>query len=66
MKRRARCRPEQPFFEENGIKLFTDDKNAAALNQVVGSGKSLAAYLRAHLGRLKAGDYFATAGVTLR
>ncbi|HET6200971.1 MAG TPA: hypothetical protein VFD93_11575, partial [Candidatus Acidoferrales bacterium] len=52
--------PEQAFFEENGIKLFTDDKNAAALNQIVGSGKSLAAYLRAHLGRLKAGDYFAT------
>ncbi|HLW44168.1 MAG TPA: hypothetical protein VKS00_06740, partial [Candidatus Acidoferrales bacterium] len=48
------------FFEEKGIKLFTDDKNAAALNQIVGSGKSLAAYLRAHLGRLKAGDYFAT------
>jgi transaldolase/glucose-6-phosphate isomerase len=52
--------PEQPFFEEKGVKLFTDDKNAAALNQVVGSAKSLAAYLRAHLGRLKAGDYFAT------
>jgi transaldolase/glucose-6-phosphate isomerase len=52
--------PEQAFFEEKGIKLFTDDKNAAALNQIVGSGKSLAAYLRAHLGRLKAGDYFAT------
>ncbi|MHB8485608.1 MAG: bifunctional transaldolase/phosoglucose isomerase [Candidatus Acidiferrales bacterium] len=52
--------PEQPFFEEKGIKLFTDDKNAAALNQIVGSAKSLAAYLRAHLGRLKAGDYFAT------
>ncbi|MGH9864913.1 MAG: bifunctional transaldolase/phosoglucose isomerase, partial [Candidatus Acidiferrales bacterium] len=51
---------EQPFFEERGVKLFTDDKNAAALNQIVGSGKSLAAYLRAHLGRLKAGDYFAT------
>ncbi|HEV2224989.1 MAG TPA: bifunctional transaldolase/phosoglucose isomerase, partial [Candidatus Acidoferrales bacterium] len=52
--------PERPFFEEKGIKLFTDDKNAAALNQIVGSCKSLAAYLRAHLGRLQAGDYFAT------
>jgi len=52
--------PEQPFFEEKGIKLFTDDKNAAALNQIVGAGKSLVTYLRAHLGRLKAGDYFAT------
>ena len=52
--------PEQPFFEEKGIKLFTDEKNATALNQTVGGGKSLVAYLRAHLGRLKAGDYFAT------
>ena len=52
--------PEQPFFEEKGIKLFTDDKNAAALNQIVGASKSLVSYLRAHLGRLKAGDYFAT------
>ncbi|HVA72921.1 MAG TPA: bifunctional transaldolase/phosoglucose isomerase [Candidatus Limnocylindrales bacterium] len=52
--------PEQPIFEENGIKLFTDEKNAAALDQIAGSGKSLASYLRAHLGRLKAGDYFAT------
>ncbi len=52
--------PEEPFFEEKGIKLFADDKNAAALNQIVGSGKSLVAYLRAQLGRIKAGDYFAT------
>jgi transaldolase/glucose-6-phosphate isomerase len=50
---------ENPFFEERGIKLFTDDKNAAALNQSVGPSKSLAAYLRAHLNRLKTGDYFA-------
>jgi transaldolase / glucose-6-phosphate isomerase len=51
--------PEKPFFEEKGIKLFSDDKNIAALNQSAGATKSLAAYLRAHLGRLKAGDYFA-------
>jgi transaldolase/glucose-6-phosphate isomerase len=51
---------EKPFFDEKGIKLFTDDKNAAALNQAVADAKSLANYLRAHLGRLKAGDYFAT------
>jgi transaldolase / glucose-6-phosphate isomerase len=52
--------PEKPFFEEKGIKLFTDDKNAAALNQAIGASKSLVAYLRAHLNRLQAGDYFAT------
>ena len=51
---------EKPFFEDKGVKLFTDDKNAAALNQSVGASKSLATYLRAHLGRIKAGDYFAT------
>ncbi|MFZ0211316.1 MAG: bifunctional transaldolase/phosoglucose isomerase [Candidatus Acidiferrales bacterium] len=51
---------EQPFFEANGIKLFADEKNVAALNQAIGGSKSLVSYLRAHLGRLKAGDYFAT------
>src|SRR2546426_230764 len=50
---------EKPFFEEGGIKLFTDDKNADALAKAVGSEKSLAGYLRAHLNRLTASDYFA-------
>jgi transaldolase / glucose-6-phosphate isomerase len=50
---------EKPIFEEGGIKLFTDEKNAAALAQATGSDRSLVGYLRAHLGRLKAGDYFA-------
>ena len=51
---------EQPILEEKGIKLFTDEKNAAALASGAGNDKSLAAYLRAHLARIKAGDYFAT------
>jgi transaldolase/glucose-6-phosphate isomerase len=50
---------EKPIFEEGGIKLFTDQKNASALAQATGSDRSLEGYLRAHLGRLKAGDYFA-------
>jgi transaldolase/glucose-6-phosphate isomerase len=50
---------EKPIFEEGGIKLFTDDKNAAALAQAAGSDKSLVGYLRSHLNRLKTGDYFA-------
>jgi len=50
---------EKPIFEEGGIKLFTDEKNAAALAQTTGSDKSLVGYLRAHLDRIKAGDYFA-------
>jgi transaldolase/glucose-6-phosphate isomerase len=53
---------ESPFFADRGIKLFTDDKNAAALNQAVGSNPSLAGYLRAHLNRLHGGDYFAVLG----
>jgi transaldolase/glucose-6-phosphate isomerase len=51
--------PETPLLEEGGIKLFTDEKNAAALARAVGSTASLLSYLRAHLSRLQAGDYFA-------
>jgi transaldolase/glucose-6-phosphate isomerase len=50
---------EKPIFEEGGIQLFTDEKNAAVLAQATGSDKSLVGYLRAHLDRVKAGDYFA-------
>lgn len=51
--------PETPLFEEGGIKLYTDDKNAAALKEAVGTSSSLAAYLKAHLNRVKPGDYVA-------
>jgi hypothetical protein len=50
---------ESPILSEGGIQLFTDDKNAAALASAAGSDKSLTAYLRAHLKRAGAGDYFA-------
>ncbi len=50
---------EQPILEEDGIKFFTDEKNAADLAKVVGSDRSLANYLRAHLARAGTGDYFA-------
>jgi len=49
---------ESPFFEEKGIKLFTDPKNTDALKQAAGSDATLVGYLKAHLNRLKAGDYF--------
>lgn len=49
---------EQPFFEENDIKLFADDKNAAELKRLAPE-HSLAGYLHAHLARLHAGDYAA-------
>src|ERR1700722_9264653 len=48
---------ESPFFEGDGVKLFTDPKNTEALKQAVGSDASLVGYLKAHLNRLKAGDY---------
>ena len=54
--------PESPIHSEGGVSLFTDDKNAAALNSAVGGDKSLVGYLKAHLGRLGAGDYFALLG----
>jgi transaldolase / glucose-6-phosphate isomerase len=49
---------ESPIFAKDGVKLFTDSQNASAL----GKPDSLAGYLRAHLGRIKAGDYFAVLG----
>jgi glucose-6-phosphate isomerase len=59
--------PEKPILEEAGIKLFTDEKNAAGLAKAAtgepisqkGSDSALTNYLRAHLARLGAGDYFA-------
>jgi transaldolase/glucose-6-phosphate isomerase len=53
---------ETPILSGNGIQLFTDEKNAAALAAAVGNDKTVAGYLRAHLGRIKAGDYFALLG----
>jgi transaldolase/glucose-6-phosphate isomerase len=54
--------PEKPVLEEAGFKLFTDGKNAADLAAATGSDRSLKNYLRAHLARLGAGDYFALLG----
>lgn len=53
---------EKPVLEDAGIKLFTDEKNASDLAKVAGGDKSLAGYLKAHLGRIGKGDYFAVLG----
>ena len=53
---------ETPIFEENGIKLFTDETNAKAITQAAGSDKTLNGMIKAHLSRLKPGDYFALLG----
>lgn len=50
---------EKPVVEDNGIKLFTDEINAAELAKAARGDASLAGYLKAHLARIKAGDYFA-------
>jgi transaldolase/glucose-6-phosphate isomerase len=49
--------PEVPFFEASGIRLYADEKNVAAVH-----GPNLADVLRAHISRLRAGDYFAVLG----
>ena len=50
---------EKPLLEDGGIKLFTDDRNGAELKKAAGTEQSIAGYLRAHLARIKGGDYFA-------
>jgi transaldolase/glucose-6-phosphate isomerase len=49
--------PETPLLDVDGIKFFTDERNASQL-----SGKTAAEMLRSHLSRLGAGDYFALLG----
>jgi transaldolase/glucose-6-phosphate isomerase len=50
---------ETPFFEGEGVKLFSDEKNVAALKSAAGADATLAQYIGAHLNRIGAGDYFA-------
>jgi transaldolase/glucose-6-phosphate isomerase len=49
---------EAPFFEDQGLKLFADEKNAAALK----NNSNLSEVLRTHLSRIGSGDYFALLG----
>ncbi len=50
---------ECPIFAADGVSLFTDEQNAAALTRMLAGKPSLAGYLAAHLRRLTPGDYFA-------
>jgi transaldolase / glucose-6-phosphate isomerase len=49
---------DKPVFKENGIALYTDERNAQALQQA-GANSTLESWLGAHLARLHDGDYFA-------
>jgi transaldolase / glucose-6-phosphate isomerase len=51
---------EQPFLDDGGMKFYGDPRNAADIAKAAGSDKTAAGYLRAHLARLRPGDYFAT------
>lgn len=53
---------EEPVVTDASFKLFTDPKNADALAKAAGGDKTLNGYLRAHLGRISAGDYFCLLG----
>jgi len=49
---------ETPMYAGEGVKLFTDSANTAALKSATGDTADLRAFLKAHLNRLNAGDYF--------
>jgi len=49
---------EKPLYEGDGVKLFTDERNAEELNEAVGDDKTLKNYLEAHLDRIERDDYF--------
>jgi transaldolase / glucose-6-phosphate isomerase len=49
---------DTPVFKENGIALYTDERNAQALRQA-GANSTLESWLGAHFGRIHDGDYFA-------
>ena len=52
--------PETPFFESDGIQLFSSEKYAAQLNDAVGEEKTLKRYFEKHISAPGEGDYFAT------
>jgi transaldolase / glucose-6-phosphate isomerase len=49
---------ETPVFRQNGVALYTDERNAQALRQA-GADSTLESWLGAHFARIQDGDYFA-------
>jgi transaldolase/glucose-6-phosphate isomerase len=56
---------ETPALSGKSIDLFTDDANAKAL-RAAGADSTLDSWLKAHLGRIGAGDYFAVLAYVAR
>ena len=50
---------EVPLAEDGQLVLYADARNAADLGDLCGEDSTVAGYLQAHLGRIKAGDYMA-------
>ena len=62
MRKAESCRKKSPLFDDGNIKLFTDERNAANLNKLAGTDRSLTGFLRAHLSQFNPGDYMALLG----
>jgi hypothetical protein len=52
---------EKPVLADGGLQLFTDEKNTTELAKSAHES-SVAGYIKAHLNRIKSGDYFAALG----
>jgi len=50
---------EKAILSGDGFSLFTDGRNADAIATAAGGTKTVEGYLKAHLARIKPGDYFA-------
>jgi transaldolase/glucose-6-phosphate isomerase len=55
----GRLPAETAIFDGDGVRLFTDEANAAVLARTIKGPPTLPGYLSAHLSRLGPGDYFA-------
>ena len=52
---------EEPFFEAEGISLFSNEANVDKLNEIANE-QTLSGYLKAHISRIDSNDYFALLG----
>jgi transaldolase/glucose-6-phosphate isomerase len=55
---RGQLPAEAAFFSGDGVKLYSDEANVAALAATLKGPPTLATFVGAHLGRLGPGDYF--------